>query len=167
MFTLIRHCPICKKCLHYTNKSGYNAANKKNTPCISCAKIGHGYSHPNNRKRPHEWLYNSMLKKSKNRNIEVKLTYEEFLDFLKIKECHYCKAPITNPPEHITHRKGVSEAYFLDRKDNSVGYTKENLVRCCPVCNYLKSNELTYKIMCKIGKILEEEKINEIQQSKM
>ena len=33
-------------------------------------------------------LYNILRKDY--RNLEIALTYEEFLEFTKIKECHYC-----------------------------------------------------------------------------
>jgi hypothetical protein len=34
--------------------------------------------------------------------------------------------------------------YQLDRKDNDLGYTPENVVACCTRCNYAKRDHFTY-----------------------
>lgn len=51
------------------------------------------------------------------------LSFEEFLSFWK-GTCFYCGDPI--------------ETIGLDRLDNSLGYTKENVVPCCSKCNIAK-----------------------------
>jgi hypothetical protein len=60
------------------------------------------------------------------------LTYEEFVEFMAVNECYYCGDAID--------RNAQSYAYFLDRKSNDIGYTKDNCVVCCSPCNYIKSN---------------------------
>lgn len=42
------------------------------------------------RKRPYEHIYNTIKKAAKETKREIELTYEEFLDFTKIKACYYC-----------------------------------------------------------------------------
>jgi len=49
------------------------------------------------------------------------LTKEEFLKLL-LSPCHYCGG----------------DGYGVDRKDSSVGYSKENSLPCCSQCNYMK-----------------------------
>ena len=39
----------------------------------------------------------------------------------------------------------------LDRKDNNLGYVKDNLCICCYLCNRTKSNFFTYDEMMVIG----------------
>ena len=42
------------------------------------------------------------------------------------------------------------------RKDNDIGYVKNNLVVCCWECNRLKSDRFTYKEFIKLSPILKE-----------
>ena len=41
-------------------------------------------------KYPYKKIYNKVLKCAKDKKLDVDLTYEEFVDFTKIKNCHYC-----------------------------------------------------------------------------
>jgi hypothetical protein len=68
----------------------------------------------------------------------VLLSFEEFLEFTKIKNCHYCDNSIVWD-EHNGWRIN------LDRKNNTLPYTKENCVVCCKLCNYSKSDKYTYE----------------------
>jgi len=71
------------------------------------------------------------------------LTYEEFLDFTRIKECHYCGVEVI-----WSERKNSEQTqlrYNLDRKNNEICYTKDNCVVCCGNCNFGKSNRFTYE----------------------
>ena len=60
--------------------------------------------------------------RSRNKNIEFFLSEIEFSELLNGK-CHYCDE---------------EKAMGIDRKDCKRGYTKENSVSCCKVCNYMK-----------------------------
>ena len=40
----------------------------------------------------------------------------------------------------------MSAKYNLDRKDNSIGYSKNNCVVCCSTCNYIKGDKFTYEL---------------------
>ncbi len=96
-----------------------------------CTKHAH-------QKRPFEHIFKSIGKD--NRKVSSVLTYEEFLEFTKIKQCYYCLGYI--PWEEFAYVDGkyTSKAYFLDRKINSASYSKENCVVCCTNCNKMKSN---------------------------
>jgi len=93
------------------------------------------------KKRPYEVLYNRLLKGAEKRKYKVEMTYEQYLEFVE-KDCHYCDAKLTWV-KHSTHKAAL--AHCIDRKDNSLGYTKENCVACCPRCNWGKSNSFTYE----------------------
>ncbi len=86
---------------------------------------------------------------AKKKNIEFLLTYEEFLNFVKIKECFYCNFPIRWEPFG-----NKVYGYNLDRKDNKIGYRKDNLVVCCWKCNDLKGNRISFEDFCIFSQIV-------------
>lgn len=110
------------------------------------------------RKRPYEHILNELIHTcNKTNKNEINLTYEEFIDIIKDSTCHYCnKELIYNKYTRDENSKYVSRAYQLDRKNNNLGYIKENLVPCCWECNRLKSNIYTYEDFLEIGKVLKE-----------
>lgn len=111
--------------------------------------LGCGCTKKGLRKRPYEALYNSISTVNPER--EIKLTYEEFLVFTTEGACHYCGEIVIWTPHHIT-KNGSN--YNLDRKDNSKGYLRDNLVVCCARCNRAKSNHFTYEQFLQIGALI-------------
>jgi hypothetical protein len=94
------------------------------------------------RKRPYESLYNRLTNECRRRNnklARLELTYEEFLEFTNIKECHYCHDII------CWKKYGDTHCTNLDRKDSLLPYTKNNCVVCCTRCNRGKSNLFSYE----------------------
>ncbi len=89
-------------------------------------------------KRPFESLYNRLV--THNTGVSVNLSYEEYLEFTKITICHYCQDAVE---WQSSGRK--STAYKIDRKDNTLGYSKENCVVCCGSCNRTKGDRFTYE----------------------
>lgn len=78
-----------------------------------------------------EMRYNNQTFKSKfrqyifsagRRNHEFNLSFETFVELFN-SGCAYC---------------GCENARGIDRIDNEVGYTKDNSVPCCKVCNKMK-----------------------------
>jgi 5-methylcytosine-specific restriction endonuclease McrA len=103
------------------------------------------------RKRPFEWLLNRLRHISSKRGLTVMLTYEEFLEFTQIAECHYCGSTIL----WTDHNQGRGNARTnLDRKNNALGYSKENCVVACIVCNRIKNNYLSYEDMMELSPVL-------------
>ncbi len=98
------------------------------------------------RKKPYESIYNCLVINAKERDLKVDLTFEEFLEFTKIDNCHYCNIFLNRKAfKDRINSKSHTAAYLLDRKDSALGYAKENLVSCCSPCNYLKSDKLSYE----------------------
>lgn len=60
---------------------------------------------------------------AKNRGFSFELTFEQFMTFWQ-KPCHYCGNNI--------------ETVGIDRVDNTIGYTLQNSVSCCKICNDMK-----------------------------
>lgn len=105
--------------------------------CIRCSQFD----------KPFKACYTSLMKSSKNRGYRVDITYEQFLEYTKQHECHYCNDEIKWLP-HTTKDKKFSKdsrSYKLDRKDSSKSYSVENCVVCCWKCNSSKSNRYTYE----------------------
>lgn len=98
-------------------------------------------------KRPFESIYNGILQDIRWRPVPVELTYEEYLEFTKVPDCHYCSAKIDWQPYGTVDGEYISRAYYLDRKDNAIGYTRDNCVVCCTWCNIFRRNLLTYEEM--------------------
>lgn len=111
------------------------------------------------RKRPYEWLYSILLRNAKKIHKECQLSYNDFLHFTQISKCHYCGDEITwsKYRGHIDSSHG----YFLDRRDNNIGYTNENCVVCCSLCNHIKGGFLSHDEMLLIGNV-----ISKIKQSR-
>ncbi len=92
------------------------------------------------RLRPFESVYNNLCRTANVKHYSV-MSYEEFVDFTKIDNCHYCNWPISWT-KFNTDNGG---AYNLDRTNNNSGYEKSNCVVCCLKCNYAKGNRYTYQ----------------------
>lgn len=85
------------------------------------------------------WQQNDLYQLYKQRDHQLELTKQELFDFSQMV-CHYCGEPpkniITNP-----YRNRKPFTYNgLDRVDNTLGYTKSNVVPCCKMCNIAKNN---------------------------
>ena len=103
------------------------------------------------RKRPYEARYNNFLRRTQYDEIKNDITYECFLEFTKIKNCHYCERTIPWEPYSSN-----STGYFLDRKDNNKWHTIDNVVVCCGVCNNTKRNYFTYEEFKQLSPILKQ-----------
>lgn len=72
---------------------------------------------------------------AKERNLGWLLTDTQF-DILVARNCEYCGIPPSR-----THTRGCNGSFTyngIDRVDNGVGYTTENTVACCTMCNMMK-----------------------------
>ena len=76
-------------------------------------------------------------KGAKKRNIEYNLTTEEFAE-LVAGQCVYCGDSLTNTKKGQGKTSGDFKYTGIDRVDSSKGYTKENSVSCCWMCNNMK-----------------------------
>lgn len=72
--------------------------------------------------RSDAYRFNAYKASAKRRNYQFTLTTEEFTSIFH-KECHYC---------------GVEDSRGVDRVENAKGYTLNNSVPCCEMCNKMK-----------------------------
>lgn len=72
----------------------------------------------------------------KNTTLEFTLTLEQWEDLVQ-KECVYCLSKPNRP--YLTKEDGIIYLNGIDRVDNTQGYTPENCVPCCTICNRAKN----------------------------
>lgn len=78
---------------------------------------------------------------AKRKNIEQALTDKQIIAIHK-RNCHYCGALPSNTISGA-ECNGSYTYSGIDRVDNNKGYTTDNSVPCCAICNHAKNN-LTY-----------------------
>lgn len=81
------------------------------------------------------------------RNLQFELDENYFYELI-IKHCVYCNDVGRNviPQKYFKEQSKSSFSYTgIDRVDSSKGYTKENSVPCCSICNRAKSNMSEYE----------------------
>jgi len=126
-----------------------NALKQSNTTSCGCRKLEILRAAPElTRKRPYESLYNYFVTCCKR---QVSISFEQFVEFTKTTNCHYCN-DIIEWTKFNVHRNGM--AYYLDRTDNSIDYTPENVVVCCTRCNKGESDQFSYEEWVEIGKCI-------------
>jgi hypothetical protein len=78
----------------------------------------------------------SYVRNAKARGLNFDLTLEQVSDLAK-KDCVYCG---DSPSEKSSprHYNGKFVGSGIDRTDPSKGYTSENCVPCCKICNHAK-----------------------------
>jgi hypothetical protein len=139
---------LCQcECGHQTNTRTTKLISGKITQCQSCNRKGN----IDRRLPPGEYGFNnhyrSIQRGAEKRRIEFSLTKGQVRE-LNQRPCYYCGCP----PSQIyngTRAKSVTAAGRLhaaytyngvDRVDNTKGYTIDNCVPCCKVCNWMKSD---------------------------
>lgn len=84
-------------------------------------------------------LFGIYTRNAMSRNHTFELSKEKFRELTK-GNCYYCNAV----PNRVFTNSGLCKSSYtsngIDRVDNAVGYTVENCVTCCKVCNGMKSN---------------------------
>ena len=149
---MITNLKTCNKCLttkpltefrlrksyKHNNHTYYNQCKK----CISAKHLEYRINNPDKvreheRKRskdiPRRFAhakYEATVKRSKIWSISL----DEFADLMK-KSCHYCQDKL--------HDKLSDSGCGLDRIDNSKGYELDNVLPCCKICNYIRTDILS------------------------
>jgi len=137
--------------LHHL-KSG----SSKSCGCINIKKLKNyvkkngAYNKKSAKEKLPKILYNQYKFGAKKRGINFKLTLEEFEKFI-YKECAYCGTISGNKRRVDNENLGWNG---IDRFNNDIGYTKENCITCCGVCNKMKSNLDIHNFIEHIQKII-------------
>lgn len=84
-------------------------------------------------------VYKYYLTHAKKLNKPFKLKFDDFIELVE-KNCFYCDSK----PKNIAKSNNNNGDFIyngIDRKDNNLGYTKENSVPCCKICNIAKNKQ--------------------------
>lgn len=87
---------------------------------------------------------------AKIRKLRFQLT-KKYFKTLILANCHYC----ANPPSNKTGQQynGTIKYNGIDRKNNKLGYTYQNVVSCCKECNFMKKSMSYTEFLNKIFSI--------------
>lgn len=88
--------------------------------------------------------YKISAKNARVRGFPWELTKEEFTSFTLLP-CYYCNNKLDEP---------VNAGSGLDRINSLLGYTKDNVVTCCALCNRIKFDHLTVEEMKAVAQLL-------------
>ena len=102
-----------KKCNNWTREW-----EKKNPNKVKIMRIKNSKNHPETK----GYLRHKFCANSRN---FIPLPREVWIEIVK-KPCFYCN--------------NINNTLGIDRIDNNIGYTKENAVSCCGICNRMKMN---------------------------
>ena len=119
------HKTVCKKCCLESNSKSRKLRDRKYNATDAAKKASRKYR--TTRKAQYQFLQRNAAK----RKIEVDLTFEEFQQIRSSEACHYCGGSL---PE---------VGGGLDRIDNKLGYTKENVLTCCHSCNLMRGDRIS------------------------
>lgn len=85
-------------------------------------------------------LYKEYIKSASKRDYNWELCIEEFKSII-VQKCKYCNSP---PMQIQKHNRKLIVNYEgllyngIDRIDNNIGYTSDNVIPCCGWCNRAK-----------------------------
>ena len=118
-----------------TKTCGCYSKNKMRELCKKTFRLTPGESSSRN-------LYKCYEKKCRKLKREFNITLEYFRMITKMN-CYYCEVEPGNRHKTISKDKEWEEinTYIyngLDRIDSNLGYTEENVVPCCKICNTAK-----------------------------
>lgn len=88
-------------------------------------------------------LFDVYKKRASSKNLEFLLSRDDFIK-LTSSNCHYCGQ---EPSQHHLANKGSNGYYIyngIDRINSSKGYSLDNTVSCCKLCNFAK-RDLSYE----------------------
>lgn len=106
----------------------------------------------------YNYLYRRYKRSADERNLEWQLSLQDVKN-LTSANCVYCGSA---PSEEALKRKFEDNRFMefngIDRIDNSQGYTTNNIVTSCYICNRAKSSLSQSAFYCWIKKLIEHQK---------
>lgn len=96
------------------------------------------YQHMESGEADFNRLLNSYKQRAKRKNLDFSLTKDQFKAFTS-RDCYYCGS---SPTQGLPKNPSPNGAYLhngIDRVESSNGYSPDNCVSCCKVCNRAKN----------------------------
>jgi hypothetical protein len=99
-------------------------------------------------------IYRTLIQSAKRRNLAVTFSEINFINWYNKQEqkCYYCDRNLNEIKQDNHYHK--TNRLTIDRINNNIGYTLNNIVLACWICNNVKSNLFNKKEMLIIGKTL-------------
>jgi hypothetical protein len=94
------------------------------------------------------------------RNLEWLIAEERALELL-LSNCHYCGVPPAKEYTKATSNTGKVYYNGIDRVDNALGYTEENTVACCNMCNLAKKNLTVEEFLSWVSQVYQHSVVQE------
>lgn len=113
----------CKQCKQYS-KIIYNSKNKDKIALHKKEYYKQNKQVIADKAKSIDGKYRRYKSSAKRRNLEFKLSKNEFCNLLNDKKCFYC---------------GSFDELGIDRIDSNVGYIIQNCTSCCKKCNIMKN----------------------------
>ena len=124
---------MCSECEIEKEESEFSKRTDNGRLASNCKVCKRNYKkahYQSNKYEPSErWRY--LLNRAKIRNLDVTLTFEQFKNMVG-QPCAYCGDDTS---------KNVGSG--LDRLNNSLGYSLDNVVVCCAKCNFGKTDRFS------------------------
>lgn len=127
---------------------------------VSCSKCGHKRRASVDRRSRNDegdlnsaWThYISGYSRSANkRGFEFSLMPDKFKELCRMS-CYYCDSPPNNN-RNFGGGRTLANVNGIDRKNSALGYTNENCVPCCKICNWMKSTLTTDEFISHIERV--------------
>lgn len=118
------------------------------------------YQRPNDPETLYKKCFRSLKSGAMDRGFEVSLGYERFKLLIK-QDCWFCGYEPYDSRSTYSRKRysiGIEADYSeclqgIDRLDSSLGYTIENCVPCCSMCNRMKSDFTVEQFLYRIQAI--------------
>jgi len=164
----MKRCPCCN--LEKPDSEFWKCRSRKDgkaTYCKTCAKKRRQNWEKNNKGRRKNYsrayrktprgLFAGIKSRAIKRGISVELTCDEFVRWFNKQDlnCYYCDSKLVFPVIGSRKVQGLKDL-TIDRKDNKLGYTKDNIVISCSRCNIIKGSWFTAEQMHKIWRAIGE-----------
>lgn len=133
----------------------FDKRESKRIKSCGCGKNLNRYIKPKNKESMYNLLYRDCKYSSRYRNLECSLSLKEHTGLVK-QNCYYCGSSPTINQRVGKNKKLVGEPIpynGIDRINSNIGYTLENCVPCCPMCNKMKMDLSTDKFIEKLLEI--------------
>ena len=135
----------CTKCGELKPHSDFYKSKRRNGLSYTCRQchrsVMKGYKHIEGTYAYKYRRFDRVKRRAKEKGLAFELTVDDYWSIKSAPECHYCKASV---PDEMT----------IDRRDNSLGYTRNNVVPACALCNDIKANIFDEAEMLEIGKVV-------------
>lgn len=155
---------ICGAIKEIRKDSLFDKRENKRIKSCGCKQNLNRHKKPKSEDSMYNLLYRNCKCSSRYRNLKFSLSLHEHKS-LVIQNCYYCGSSPT-----INQRVGKNGKLVgtpipyngIDRINSDVGYTLENCVPCCPMCNKMKMEQSTDEFMKKLLEIFNTHNLGDI-----